>query len=701
MRTAAGTRDALRSLAHAHGIQLSYTGHGGRRVRASNDALLATLEALGITVSTERTIDEQIERVARQRIEHPLEPVIVMAPRGALCSPAIVSATTDLSRCVLTVTREDGGVDHARLTDVVVDHVAATTDESKRALSLDLARFDLPAGYHEIAIDGLGIEAEAMLLVPPRPAPVTNRSFGVFAPIYGLRGDSDWGVGTFTELAHLADHVGSLGAEILGTLPMFPTFFDPPVDPSPYLPVSRLFVNELFVDVESLPEFAGAESASALAGSADIPRDLAALSQCPTVQYGEVMAYKRRVLELCAEDLFGEATSRRAAFESFLAGHPELAAYADFRAAGERLGTHWPDWPSEPGHLPEGAVDPAAQRYHRYVQFAAAEQLAAAATDAASGARAGLYLDMPVGVHPEGFDTWSQSGVFAPATVGAPPDRLAPQGQAWGFPPLHPQRLRHDRYRYVVRCYRSLFAYARVIRIDHVLGLQRLFWIAQGAGADSGAYVRYRREELMTIVALEATRANAVIVGEDLGTVPAGIRRAMDRDAMLHSFVYQFAATPQDPLPQPKSPSLASLGSHDLPRFAAFWRGDDIDDRVLRGVTPDSEAQVEHVDRQRLVDAVEAQLTDRTVSGAFRQCVGSLAAGPAPYVMVDLADIEGENEPDNRPGTGPEADNWKRRLERPLQTIVGDRRVADMLTAIASQRRHAQRYLAESQGVSR
>jgi 4-alpha-glucanotransferase len=334
------------------------------------------------------------------------------------------------------------------------------------------------------------------------------------------------------------------------------------------------------------------------------------------------------------------------------------------------------------------------------VQFAAAEQLAAAATDAASGARAGLYLDMPVGVHPEGFDTWSQSGVFAPATVGAPPDRLAPQGQAWGFPPLHPQRLRHDRYRYVVRCYRSLFAYARVIRIDHVLGLQRLFWIAQGAGADSGAYVRYRREELMAIVALEATRANAVIVGEDLGTVPAGIRRAMDRDAMLHSFVYQFAATPQDPLPQPKSPSLASLGSHDLPRFAAFWRGDDIDDRVLHGVTPDSEAQVEHVDRQRLVDAVEAQLTDRTVSGAFRQCVGSLAAGPAPYVMVDLADIEGENEPDNRPGTGPEADNWKRRLERPLQTIVDDRRVADMLTAIASRRRHAERYLAESQGVS-
>jgi 4-alpha-glucanotransferase len=407
------------------------------------------------------------------------------------------------------------------------------------------------------------------------------------------------------------------------------------------------------------------------------------------------MAHKRRVLELCAAELFEHATERRTAFEAFLAGHPELDSYADFRATGERVGARWPSWPSQPGELPEGAANPAAQRYHRYVQFVAAEQLAAAASPVDGRERAGLYLDLPVGVHPQGFDTWSEASVFAPATVGAPPDRLAPEGQAWGFPPLHPQRIREQRYRYLIQCFRNLFACARLVRIDHVLGLQRLFWIPPGAGAESGAYVRYRRDELMAIVAIEADRANAIVVGEDLGTVPAGIRRAMDREGMLHSFVYQFVASAQQPFPQPKLPSLASLGSHDLPRFAGFLRGADIEDRVARGVTTGTAASAERLRRHGLVDAVQAEVSDASPDGIFLACIDSLAAGPAPYVMVDLADIEGETVPDNRPGTGPEAGNWTHRLARPLPSIVSDHRVNEVLTSIAKQRAHG-----EPEGVS-
>jgi 4-alpha-glucanotransferase len=690
LSTAPRTRDALRRLASAHGISLSYTSHGGRRVRTSTDAIVATLHALGVAVSSERSIDEQLAAVSRERCDRPLEPVVVMRHAGALSSAVTMAAATEPSACSVVVIREDGEVLRERLSDVVVS--AESGEGATRSLTLNLARLGLPAGYHELAIEGPGVAAEALLLVAPRPSPSTTRSFGVFAPIYGLRGRSDWGVGTFTDLANLADHVGALGAAVVGTLPMFPIFFTPPVDPSPYLPVSRLFVNELFIDVEALPEFAASDEARALAGSADLRRDLATLSQAPSVDYGEVMARKRRVLEACAAELdTSPATGRRGEFEAFLGGHPELASYSDFRAAGERLGTGWRDWPSEPGRLPEGAVDPAAQRYHRYVQFAASEQLAAAA--AGEGNRAGLYLDLPVGVHPDGFDTWSRAALFAAATVGAPPDRLAPEGQAWGFPPMHPQRIRHERYRYVISCFRNLLAHARVIRIDHVLGLQRVFWIPEGASAESGAYVHYPREELMAIIALEASRANAVVVGEDLGTVPAGIRQAMDRDAMLHSFVYQFAASSTDPLPQPRSPSMASLGSHDLPRFAAFWQGADIDDRVARGVTTKPAAAAEHVERQRLVGAVTRPLADRSIHGAFTACVGSLAAGPAPYVMVDLADLEGETEPDNRPGTGPESGNWRRRLPRPLGAVVADDRITAALTAIATKR-------AEPQGVS-
>jgi 4-alpha-glucanotransferase len=682
LRSAAGTRDAVRKLAHLHGVQLSYTAQGGRRVRASTEALLATLAALGVAVSTERSIDDQIAQTVDSRDRQILEPVVVMGSNRALSSPVRLPAGTDASRCQLRVTKEDGEVVERRLSEVVV------------GAAVDLSGLRIPPGYHELAIDGAGAAATAMLLAPPRRALTTGRSLGVFSPLYGLRGESDWGVGTFTELARLADHVGSLGAELVGTLPMFPSFFTPPVDPSPYLPVSRLFVNELFIDIESLPEFGRSEQARSLAESAGFGRELAAISQRPLVEYAEVMAHKRRVLELCAENLFAGTTPRRVAFEAFLAGDPELASYAGFRAMAERLDRSWRDWPSEAGVLVESDSDSAARRYHLYVQFAAAEQFAAAAKSA-TGQRAGLYLDLPVGVHPDGYDTWSRPEVFAAATVGAPPDRLAPQGQAWGFPPLHPERIRHEHYRYVISCYRHLLAHARAIRIDHVLGLQRLFWIPAGAGAEVGAYVRYRSEELLAIVAIEATRANAVVVGEDLGTVSAEIRNAMDGDAMLHSFVYQFAATENDPFPQPRSPSLASLGSHDLPRFAAFWQGTDIDDRVSRGVTSTANGDAEHLQRRRLVEAVSARLPDRTTGGAYAACLGSLAAGPAACVMVDLADVEGETEPDNRPGTGPEADNWRVRLTRPLQSIIDDHHVTGALTAAVTQRQ-----LTDTQGVS-
>jgi 4-alpha-glucanotransferase len=239
---------------------------------------------------------------------------------------------------------------------------------------------------------------------------------------------------------------------------------------------------------------------------------------------------------------------RRDDFERFIAEHPELTAYADFRAKG----------------------DERSARYHRFVQYAAASQLADAA---AHGDRVGvgLYLDLPVGVHPEGFDTWAHPELFADAQVGAPPDALAEGGQAWGFPPLHPQRLRASGYRYFIDSLRVALRYARAIRLDHILGLQRLYWIPAGLDATAGAYVRYHHEELLAIVETEAQRAGVTVIGEDLGTVSPTIRQGMNKHGLLHTFIARFAASADNPLPQPAQPSAASLGSHDLPRFAAYW----------------------------------------------------------------------------------------------------------------------------------
>jgi 4-alpha-glucanotransferase len=662
------SHEALRRRAHERGIQLSYTAQDGRRVQASESALVATMTALG---------DPMPQTM--------LQPVMVRQRSGVVSAPVVVDRRTDLDRLTLTVTDGDTVVCSAPVGQLTRRQVDRPGSDATTEVTVSLAGTAMAPGYYELSIDGGAPTASALLLVPPRARKTTTRGLGVFAPLYGLRGPDDEGVGTFSDLAALADFVGSVGGDLVGTLPMYPVDWRPPSDPSPYLPVSRLFLNEIFIDTAVLPELARSAAARSVIAATDFRRRAAALSEASMVGYDDVMALKRQVLELCAAELFRAAGPRQDQFEQFLDGHPELHAYAGFRARAEQ---------------PAGdAATAAAARYHQYVQFAADEQLRAAGS---GPGRAGLYLDLPVGVHPSGFDTWSRPELFAAATVGAPPDRLAPQGQAWGFPPLHPERVREERYRYVISCYRQLFAYSKAIRIDHVLGLQRLFWIPAGADATAGAYVRYRSEELRAIVAIEAERAGAVVVGEDLGTVSADIRRAMDRDAMLHTFVYQFNASAECPFPQPRSPSMASLGSHDTARFAAFWQGSDIDDRLARGVTSPAAADTDRGKRRALVEAVEAAetATDAPVGRAehpdpvrraFLTCAGALAEGPAAYLMVDLADIEGETVPDNRPGTGPEADNWRWRQRRALPEITADPQVHQALVGLVGRRSHRER----------
>jgi 4-alpha-glucanotransferase len=476
------------------------------------------------------------------------------------------------------------------------------------------------------------------------------------APLYAIRGVDDWGVGSYRDLAAFAEWVHSSGGALAGTLPLFAGNLREPVDPSPYLPYSRLFWNELFLDIGSLPEVTQ-PAVAVLIENAGFQRELEKFEAEPDVDYAAVHACKREILMACAAELLGSGGERRAAYESYLAAHPELSTYAEFRAADDLATARWRSWPASPGRLPAAAIDPAAIDYHRYVQFAIAEQLGAAAE-----AGAGLYLDLPIGVHPDGYDTWAHSDLFAEAGVGAPPDPLALAGQSWGFPPMHPERLRETGYDYVIGAYREVFRFARAVRLDHVLGLHRMFWIPPGGDARDGAYVRYHHEELRAVIAIEAARADAVVVGEDLGTVTPAIRSAMDRDGMLHSFVTRFEASADRPFPQPRRPAAASLGSHDLPKFATYWS----DERAALGDR----------DPRAGMDAREA----------LEASLYSLAAGPADLVLADLGDLVGERAPDNQPGTGPEAGNWRHRLPKPLEQIAADPNVTTVLAGIRQRR---------------
>jgi 4-alpha-glucanotransferase len=389
-------------------------------------------------------------------------------------------------------------------------------------------------------------------------------------------------------------------------------------------------------------------------------------------------------------------SGRLDAFERFCVERRRLEDYARFRAAGERWGVDWRRWPmpSRDGRLSDAEVDTEAAAYHRYVQWIAEEQLA---TLSRSGP-GGLYLDLPVGVHPDGYDVWRERATFAPGvSAGAPPDDLFAGGQDWGFPPLHPDRIREQGYRYPVECLRHAMRHAAAVRVDHVMGLHRMYWVPQGFPADAGVYVRYRPDEWYAILAIESHRAGATVVGEDLGTVPAVVRTSMRRRGLLRSHVLEMEVDPdRSPPIRPPGGSLASMNTHDLPPFAEFWSGLDVDRRVELGLASDAEAASARRRRERVRDALMAHLRaagflgpDASGAGAvLSACLRYLADSPAEAVLVGLEDLWGETRAQNQPGVT-DPGNWRRRAAYPLDIAWELPDVAERLRPVAALRREA------------
>jgi 4-alpha-glucanotransferase len=566
-------------------------------------------------------------------------------------------------------------------------------------------------GYHRVTVEWPGARASALLIAAPR-CPPASRGWGLFLPLHALRTEQDWGVGSYADMAELGEWAGEMGASMLGALPLYPAFLDPPADPSPYLPVSRLAYNEVFVDPTVLPELVAAPEARRLLDSDEFVRQLKSAHSATLVDYETVSHLRRQVLTPMAEALLAGGSARRDAFCAWVDAHPELLAYARFRAAGDRLG-HRPGVPvyARPAdhnthntHADHDAEPTLA--YHLYAQWVAAEQLTAAASAMP------LYADLPIGVHPDGFDpVWAPDAFVPGAHGGAPPDFFFAGGQDWAFPPLHPERIRKDGYHYFIGVLRRAFRHAAYLRVDHIMGLQRLYWIPEGFDARHGAYVSYRADELHAVVALEAHRAGAVVVGEDLGTVPDGVRERMAEDRMLRSWVLQFESSATDPIPAAPSGVLASWGTHDLPRFAAYFAGDDIDQREREAEISSIDAAAERTGRahwrsallralgihedlvlradtpaEEDLDAPDDQRDDRdehdVTARALRGCLLHLASSAADLVLVDLEDLWGEHEAQNRPGTGVGGANWRRRGERTLNEARADTATIEFLRVL-------------------
>ncbi len=690
----------LHQLARLHGIELSYFDIIARQERAASpESLLAVLLALGAPV--EKLADVPAAwRERRQALWRRRSPPVAVARRGRLSLELRLPAGEADGTLACHLQLENGEIQRwtTQLSTLAAGRAAQIEGLGYFAKRLSFPQ-PLPDGYHRLSVELGGQRDDVLLLAPPSAGAFTpgrkasSRTWGVFLPLHALRTRRDWGSGNFSDLETLMDWVSNLGGGVVATLPLLAAFLDQPCEPSPYSPASRLFWNELFLDVGRIPELAQSPTARQLLASADFEQERTALEAAPLVEYRGAMALKRRVLEELARSLFSSASERRTALERYLAAHPALDDYARFRAVVERRRAPWPDWPERlrNGALESGDYEEAAHCYHLYVQWLAHQQLEEFSHRAREKGL-GLYLDLPLGVHPAGYDVWRERALFPPGvTGGAPPDDFFTRGQNWGFPPLHPERIREQGYRYFIACLRHHLRYASLLRIDHVMSLHRLFWIPSGMKAVEGVYVHYHPKEFYAILALESQRHRALLLGEDLGTVPPYVRPAMARHKIHRSYVVQFevAPDPAQALPSPRPDSVASLNTHDTPTLAGYWEGLDLEDIEAGELA--AEHQKREARKHGLVQFLEqhGRLTSgtRELAAIAKGCLTYLAASSARVVTVNLEDLWEESLPQNVPGTGSERPNWRRKARYRLEEFCQLPQVLDTLRAVDAERR--------------
>ncbi|MFN3337152.1 MAG: 4-alpha-glucanotransferase, partial [Thermomicrobium sp.] len=385
-------------------------------------------------------------------------------------------------------------------------------------------------------------------------------------------------------------------------------------------------------------------------------------------------SWQQRLAALkAASQQLAQQTTLRQEIETWLDTHPILAEYARFRAAVDHFGrpSRWPS--SLRAELLRSGVRPGEPAWpYAVAQWLAAQQIATVG-------HAALYLDLPLGVHPEGFDVWRWPHLFVTdVSAGAPPDPFFAEGQVWGFPPLHPERVREDGYRYLRAVFAHHLSAARLLRIDHVMGFHRLYWVPAQASGREGVYVRYPAAEYYAVLAIESYRSGCAVAGEDLGTVPRAVRQAMARERLLRLWVLPFERR-NGTFTTPPRRCVASLDTHDLPPFAALWDewGHDIQRAVVAWLAGAG----------FLAQQTAPGLSD--VIGALLRFLGS---SDATVVLVNLEDLWGERQPQNRPGTGLEQPNWRRLARYGIADLATTSGVLELLETLhRSRKEHRQR----------
>lgn len=701
---------SLIELARRYGIATDYEDWTGRRVRVPETTLTAVLAALGVAAGTEQERNDALTAKLR-------------AYWARRLPATIVGRTGEQIRFWGHVTHGDPAEVWVRLEDGTVRDGVEQVDNFTPPFDLDgrwvgeasfVLPTDLPLGYHRVWLRSGGSEASAALIVTPDwlglPERLgARRAWGLAVQLYSVRSRQSWGVGDLTDLTDLA--VWSAfrhGADYLLVNPLHAAGFSGPanrMEPSPYLPTSRRFVNPIYLHVEAIPEFAELTKRSRVRRlRADVQTHAAGLD---AVDRDSSWAAKRTALQWLHQQ--PRSAGRQLCYAAFRDREGRaLDDFATWCALAEEYGPDWHSWPETLQHPDAPGVADFVEKhseavdFHRWLQWQLDEQLAAAQSQAIrAGMSLGIMHDLAVGVHPNGADAWALQDVMAlGVTAGAPPDEFNQLGQDWSQPPWRPDRLDEHEYRPFRALIRAVLRHAGGVRIDHIIGLFRLWWIPRGSAPTEGTYVRYDHEAMIGIVALEAHRAGAVVVGEDLGTVEPWVRDYLLLRGLLGTSILWFELDRDGnggPLPAERwrEYCLSSVTTHDLPPTAGYLAADHVRLRDSLGLLT-----------RPVADELESDRADLAAWMAELRRVGLLAYGetdseqvilalyrylgrtPSRLLGVALTDAVGDRRTQNQPGTTDEYPNWRVPLTGPdgrpvlLEDVFTDRRAAALAEAV-------------------
>lgn len=658
----------LRRAARLWGVMVSYTDINRATVKAPARTLLHLLSQLsGMDIGSAEEIEKAIEHrhtLSRQRL---IPPVIVCWSGESCPIPLTLPEEESVSSLTLDWTMETG----ERGTVTLPLSQAKRKGRRKTGNSV-LNRYHVPLphafpfGYHRLTVFAGNRNDTALIISAPEtirlPEDLHDR-WGLFAPLYALRSEQDWGVGSLGEVKELWRWLKRHNGGFFATLPILAGQTDDHHnDPSPYSPVSKLFWNELYLDLDDAMGHYNSQTAKKRRTEEDFQTKLAQLRSEPHVNYSAVAALKKEIITLLAEDFFKNNHHESPAFAAFLTRYPDVWDYAAFRS---------PD--SEAG-----------QRYHVFAQYDLHRQL----TTLVEEENALLYLDFPLGVNRNSLDCSHHGREFLTrCAAGAPPDNFFPSGQNWGFFPYHPHKVREQGYAHFRDAIRRHLYYTSILRIDHIMGFHRLYVVPDGIPTRDGTYIRYAPDEFYAILTLEASRRQAVIIGEDLGTVPDSVRAKMKRHNVCRMWVFQ-AEYEQDPgqsLETLPPSAMMSINTHDFFPFCGFLHNKDIHRYVQLGfIDKANEDAMIWKRRQQLEKwSCHFSLSPLDEGDYFRQLACNLAALPGQLLVFSLEDMWLEENAQNIPGTMTEHMNWKQKCRYTISAIAACQQLSSFLHALS------------------